>query len=80
MLKDTFIKEKALYKAFAKLQFYENEVKTSKKNTKIGVYGGISLEQLLDVVDYNESERLVWNYIFNLIKKNYEKHTRITNK
>lgn len=66
---DDYIKEKASDKAFATIKMYENEVIALNRSVKSGGTGGITLEQLLDVIGYTETEKLVWIYIAGLIEK-----------
>jgi hypothetical protein len=66
---DSYIKEKASDKAFATIKMYENEIIALNRNVKCGGMGGITLEQLLDVIGYTETEKLVWIYIAGLIEK-----------
>jgi hypothetical protein len=48
---------------------YENQTKALLRDVKNGGSGGISLEQLLGVVDHTEVEKTVWIYIASLIEK-----------
>lgn len=66
---DTLIKEKAADKAFAKVMTLEKEIRSLNREVKSGGSGGISLEQLLSVVDHTEVERYIWIYILCLIEK-----------
>lgn len=66
---DTLIKERATDKAFATIKMLENQEKALQRDVKSGGSGGISLEQLLGVVDHTEMERLIWIYIAGLIEK-----------
>lgn len=66
---DSLIKERASDKAFASVKMYENEINALKKDVNNGGSGGITLEQLLGVVDHTETERLIWIYIASLIEK-----------
>ena len=66
---DTLIKEKAADKAFAKVMTLEKEIISLNRDVKSGGSGGISLEQLLCVVDHTEMERYIWIYIAGLIEK-----------
>ena len=68
-LVDSLIKERASDKAFATIKMYENQIKALQRDVKSGGSGGISLEQLLGVVDHTEMERYIWIYIAGLIEK-----------
>lgn len=66
---DSLIKERASDKAFAKVMTLEKEINSLNRDVHLGGSGGISLEQLLGVVDHTEVERLIWIYIAGLIEK-----------
>jgi hypothetical protein len=66
---DSLIKERASDKAFARISVLESEVFALNRDVNNGGSGGITLEQLLGVVDHTETERLVWIYISSLIEK-----------
>ena len=66
---DSLIKERASDKAFARISVLESEIYSLNREVKNGGSGGITLEQLLGVVDHTETERLVWIYIAGLIEK-----------
>jgi hypothetical protein len=66
---DSLIKERASDKAFAKIITLEKEIISLNRDVKNGGSGGITLEQLLSVVDHAEVERLIWIYIAGLIEK-----------
>lgn len=66
---DSLIKERASDKAFARISVLESEIYSLNREVKSGGSGGITLEQLLGVVDHTETERLVWIYIAGLIEK-----------
>jgi hypothetical protein len=66
---DSLIKERASDKAFAKIITLEKEIISLNRDVKSGDSGGITLEQLLSVVDHTEVERLIWIYIAGLIEK-----------
>jgi len=66
---DTLIKERASDKAFAKVITLEKEIISLNREVKSKGSGGISLEQLLGVVDHAKVERLIWIYIAGLIEK-----------
>ncbi len=64
-----YIKEKASDKAFATVKMLENEEQALQRDVKRKGSGGITLEQLLSVVDHTETEKLIWIYIAGLIEK-----------
>ena len=66
---DSLIKERASDKAFAKIITLEKEIISLNRDVKNGGSGGITLEQLLGVVDHTEMERYIWIYIAGLIEK-----------
>lgn len=64
-----YIKERAFDKVYSKIQVLGFKVTSLSKETKNGGSGGISLEQLLGVIEHNEMERHIWSYILSLIEK-----------
>ena len=64
-----YIKERASDKAFANIKRLENEEQALQRDVKRGGSGGITLEQLLGVVDHAQAEKLIWIYIAGLIEK-----------
>ena len=64
-----YIKEKASDKAFATISALNNEEDAFQREVKTGVTGGITLEQLLGVVDHIQVQKLIWIYIASLIEK-----------
>jgi hypothetical protein len=64
-----YIKEKAFDKVYSKIQVLGFKIASLNKEVKNGGSGGISLEQLLGVIEHNEMERHIWSYILSLIEK-----------
>ena len=64
-----YIKEKAFDKVYSKIQVLGFKIASLNKEVKNGGSGGISLEQLLGVIEHNEMERYIWSYILSLIEK-----------
>jgi len=64
------IHERAVCKAFAKIEMLGHLIQTDERNLAIGSYGGdISLDQFMLVVEGNKTELKVWHYIAELIEK-----------
>ena len=64
------IHERAVCKAFAKIETLGHLIQTDERNLAIGSYGGdISLDQCMLVTEGNKTELKVWQYIAELIEK-----------
>ena len=64
------IHERAVCKAFAKIETLSHLIQTDERNLAIGSYGGdISLDQFMLIVEGNKTELKVWHYIAELIEK-----------
>ena len=64
------IHERAVCKAFAKIEMLGHLIQTDERNLAIGSYGGdISLDQFMLIVEGNKTELKVWQYIAELIEK-----------
>ena len=64
------IHERAVCKAFAKIETLGFQTLRDKYNLKLGDYGGdISLDQFMLIVEGNKTELKVWQYIAELIEK-----------
>ncbi len=64
------IHERAVCKAFAKIEMLGHLIQTDERNLAIGGYGGdISLDQFMLVAEGNKTELKVWQYIAELIEK-----------
>ena len=64
------IHERAVCKAFAKIEMLGFQTLRDKYNLKLGDYGGdISLDQFMLIVEGNKTELKVWQYIAELIEK-----------
>ena len=68
--KNNAIHERAVCKAFAKIETLGHLIQTDERNLAIGSYGGdISLSDFMLVVEGNKTELKVWQYIAELIEK-----------
>ena len=68
--KNNAIHERAVCKAFAKIEMLGFQTLRDKYNLKLGDYGGdISLDQFMLIVEGNKTELKVWQYIAELIEK-----------
>jgi|TARA_R110000772_G_scaffold265513_1_gene387028 hypothetical protein len=47
-----------------------NEVENNKAELKSGSYGGITEKEMIMVLDGNEIELKIWQYIAKIIEKN----------
>jgi hypothetical protein len=63
------IRRRASDKAFAQVTQCTIGVRRTKKELKTGVLGGLTEDQLLMVLDSEETELKVWNFISELIEK-----------
>ena len=64
------IHERAVRKAFAKIEMLSFQIRRNAYGLKLGDYGGdISLEQFMLIVEGNKTELKVWQYIAELIEK-----------
>jgi hypothetical protein len=64
------IHDRAVCKAFAKIEMLGFQIQTDKCNLAIDSYGGdISLDQFMLIVEGNKTELKVWQYIAELIEK-----------
>ena len=64
------IHERAVCKAFAKIEMLGHLIQTDERNLAIGGYGGdITLDQFMLVAEGNKTELKVWHYIAELIEK-----------
>lgn len=68
-MRDTEIKERASAKAFSKLQTLDFEISTIKKNITTKMTGGVTVDEMIGVLDHTETDKLVWMYISSLIEK-----------
>jgi|TARA_R110002050_G_C8575574_1_gene483102 hypothetical protein len=64
------IHSQASDKAFAKITILNFEIDSLKQDILKRVYGGLTEEQMLDLLDGTIKERKVWNYIAELIEIN----------
>ena len=63
------IKERASDKVFAKIISLENEIIALNRDIDKKMSGGITIEQLHSILDYTESEIIIWRYIASLTEK-----------
>ena len=64
------IHSQASDKAFAKITILNFEIDSLKQDILKRVYGGLTEEQMLNLLDGTIKERKVWNYIAELIEIN----------
>ena len=64
------IHSQASDKAFAKITILNFEIDSLKQDILKRAYGGLTEEQMLDLLDGTIKERKVWNYIAELIEIN----------
>ena len=64
------IHERASDKAYARIIMAHNEVENNKAELKSGSYGGITEKEMIMVLDGNEIELKIWQYIAKIIEKN----------
>jgi len=70
MYQEKEVKELASDKAFSKLMSLDFQIKSLQQDIENNRTGGVTLEELIGVLDHEERDREVWNYIFTLIEKN----------
>ena len=64
------IHDRAVCKAFAKIEMLSIQKCRDEYDLKLGDYGGdISLDQFMLIVEGNKTELKVWQYIAELIEK-----------
>ena len=64
------IHERAVCKAFAKIEMLGFQIRRDTVDLECGYYGGdISLDQFMLVAEGNKTELKVWQYIAELIEK-----------
>ena len=63
------LQQRASDKAFAQVNQCTISVRRTKKELKLGVLGGLTEDQLLMVLNSEETELKVWNFISELIEK-----------
>jgi hypothetical protein len=66
------LRERAGYKAFAKIAMLKIEVKDLKRDLRDERWGPITEAEVLLLLNGTEKELKVWNYIKNLIDKSEE--------
>ena len=63
------IHNQASDKAFAKIAMLSFEVESNKAELKSGSYGGITVDEMVMILEGNKTELQVWQYIAELIEK-----------
>lgn len=63
------IKQRACDKAFSMLMSLGFEINSIKKDIENNNTGGVSLEEWIGVLDLQERNHQIWDYIFTLIEK-----------
>lgn len=63
------IKQRASDKAFSKLMSLDFQIKSLRQNIEYNRTGGVTLEELIGVLDLEERDKEVWDYITTLIEK-----------
>lgn len=69
-MQSSAIHSQASDKAFAKITILNFEIDSLKQDILKRVYGGLTEEQMLNLLDGTIKERKVWNYIAELIEIN----------
>lgn len=69
-MSNSAIHSQASDKAFAKITILNFEIDSLKQDILKRAYGGLTEEQMLDLLDGTIRERKVWNYIAELIEIN----------
>lgn len=64
-----YIKEAASDKAFATLLMLENQQRVTEREIRYKGCGGVTVEQLIGVIEHHQRERDIWNYIAYLIEQ-----------
>lgn len=68
------IQERAMQKAFAKVVTIKMDIRALADDVKCGRTGGVSIEEIKNVLDGTKTELEVWKYIFDLIEKTNNKN------
>ena len=63
------LRQRASDKAFAQVNQLNISIRRSKEELKLGILGGLTEDQLLMVLNSEETELKVWNFISELIEK-----------
>ncbi len=63
------LQRRASDKAFAQVNQLNISIRRSKEELKLGILGGLTEDQLLMVLNSEETELKVWNFISELIEK-----------
>lgn len=64
------IHDRAVSKAFAKVVTLKMDIRALADDVKCGRTGGVSIEELRNVLEGTKTELNVWKYILTLIKQN----------
>ena len=63
------LQQRASDKAFAQVSQLGISIRRTKEELKLGILGGLTEDQLLMVLNSEETELKVWNFIAELIEK-----------
>lgn len=63
------IKQRASDKAFSKLMSLDFQIQSLRQDIEYNRTGGVTLEELIGVLDLEERDREIWDYITTLIEK-----------
>lgn len=63
------LQQRASDKAFAQVNQLNISIRRTKEELKLGILGGLTEDQLLMVLNSEETELKVWNFISELIEK-----------
>jgi hypothetical protein len=63
------LQQRASDKAFAQVSQLSISIRRTKEELKLGILGGLTEDQLLMVLNSEETELKVWNFISELIEK-----------
>lgn len=63
------IKQRASDKAFSKLMSLDFQIQSLRQDIENNRTGGVTLEDLIGVLDREERDKEIWDYITTLIEK-----------
>lgn len=63
------IKQRASDKAFSKLMSLDFQIESLRQDIENNRTGGVTLEDLIGVLDREERDKEIWDYITTLIEK-----------
>jgi hypothetical protein len=64
------IHERAIAKAFAKVVTTKMDIRALADDVRCGRTGGVTVEEMQNVLDGTKTELEVWKYIYELIENN----------